>query len=72
MKSDMEVCATYMSGNAMQEHASICPKTGKNFADNLSVYCHVLSSLAFLNKVCGEHPEICRVALRSCSQGRTG
>ncbi|CAE7232670.1 TGFBRAP1 [Symbiodinium pilosum] len=25
-----------------KEHASICPKTGKNFADNLSVYCHAL------------------------------
>jgi len=26
-----------------KEHPSICPKTGKNFSDNLSVYCHALS-----------------------------
>jgi len=25
-----------------KEHPSICPKTGKNFSDNLSVYCHAL------------------------------
>ncbi|CAE7216086.1 tgfbrap1 [Symbiodinium natans] len=27
-----------------KEHPSICPKTGKNFSDNLSVYCHALSA----------------------------
>ncbi|CAJ1450429.1 unnamed protein product, partial [Effrenium voratum] len=27
-----------------KEHPSICPKTGKNFADNLSVYCHALGA----------------------------
>ncbi|CAK9065480.1 Calcium-dependent protein kinase 2 (PfCDPK2), partial [Durusdinium trenchii] len=28
-----------------KEHPSICPKTGKNFSDNLSVYCQALGSL---------------------------
>ncbi|CAE8687186.1 unnamed protein product [Polarella glacialis] len=27
-----------------KEHLSICPKTGRNFSDNISVYCHALSS----------------------------